>query len=252
VSTEFSVIVDDFHGALKPLNEIVKNGHSEQSTTLARVAYVNAATLLLAATFEEFARQMARQFAIQVVAGARSIDDVPDVLLETAWRRTFHTLTQSNKSDGVSKKEALRFSAKKARPTIDALCNFIEGDIDQDIFENLIHNENNMGSEEINRLFKIGGVTNVCLETCKNEALRTFFEADDDGATHAALLSALKRFFERRNQIAHSLNSKNSVSPNEILRDICMFVAFSSDLGRTLETKIAERRPVRPKCFDSE
>ncbi len=246
MSTEFSVIVDDFHSALRPLNEIVRNGHSEQATTLARVASVNAATLLLAATFEEFVRQMARQFAIQVVTGASSIDDVPDFLLETAWRRTFHVLTHSNKSDGVSKKEALRISAKRARPTIEALCNFIEGDIDQDIFENLIHNENGMGFEEINKLFKVGGVSNICKEICKNETLRTFFEIDDEKATHAALLSALKEFFERRNQIAHSLNSINSASPGQILRDICMFVALASDLGRTLEVKVAEKQTARP------
>ncbi|MCA3364583.1 MAG: hypothetical protein INF79_03080 [Roseomonas sp.] len=252
MSTVFSVIIDDFHQALLPLKDIVQDGQAKKSSMLARVASVNAATLLLAATFEEFIRQMARQFAIEVVASAGKIDDVPYALLETAWRRTLHVLTQSNKSDGVSKKEALRFAAKRARPTIDALCSFIEGDIGQDIFENLIHNENNMGSEEINQLFKVGGVSNICIETCKSGALKAFFEADDDVATHTALLSALKGFFKRRNQIAHSLNSKNSSSPNEILRDICIFVAFSSDLGRTLEMKIAERRAVRPEWSGAE
>jgi hypothetical protein len=252
VSTVFSVIVDDFCNALKPLEEIVENGNSTSSSKFARVASVNAATLLLAATFEEFVRQMARQFAIQVVTGASSIDDVPDVLLETAWRRTFHTLTHSNKSDGVSKKESFRISAKKARQTIDALCKFLEGDINQDIFENLIHNENGMGFKEINKLFKVGGVSNICIEICKHEALKTFFKVDDERATHEALLSALKGFFERRNQIAHSLNSKNSASQNEILRDISMFVSFANDLGMRLEEKIAERRPARPKSFGPE
>jgi hypothetical protein len=252
VSTVFSVIVEDFQQALLPLKDIVEDGQTNKSSMLARVASVNATTLLLAATFEEFIRQMARECVIQTVQKASSIDDLPDDLLETAWRRTFHVLTHSNKSDGVSKKEALRISAKKARPTIEALCNFIEGDINQDVFENLIHNENGMGFKEINKLFKVGGVSNICMEICKNETLRAFFEVDDEKATHAALLSALKEFFERRNQIAHSLNSKNSASPEQILRDICMFVALASDLGRTLEVKIAERRPARPKCFDAE
>jgi len=241
VNTVFSVIVDDFHEALIPLKDIVRDGQAKKSSMLARVASVNASTLLLAATFEEFIRQMARECVAQAVAKANNIDDLPDDLIDTAWRRTFHVFSRSRKADGTSKKEALRFLAKKAQPSIDALCKFVEGDIKQDIFEHLIHNENNMAPEEINRLFKVGGLPNVCGEACKSIALKAFFKLDDDGKTHGALVSSLNAFFERRNRIAHSLNSKSSSSSDEILRDICMFVAFASDLGNTLETKILGR-----------
>jgi hypothetical protein len=238
VSTVFSVIVDDFHNSLIPLKEIVQEGQEKKSAVLARVASVNATTLLLAATFEEFIRQMAREYVIQTVKNANSVNELPDDLLETAWRRTFQIFGRSNKANGTSKKEALKFLAKRAHPTINALCKFIEGDIEQNIFEHLIHNENNMGPDEINRLFKVGGLPNACVEACKKTDLKEFFEMEDAGKTHEALLSSLKAFFERRNQIAHSLNSKSSASPDEVLRDICMFVALASDLGNTLEEKI--------------
>lgn len=232
------MIVEDFDNALTPLREIVQSGQASGSTARARVASVHAATLLLAATFEEFVREMAREYAIQVVAKANSISDLPDALLETAWRRTFDKFAK-NKPAGRTKREALEISAMQARPIIDALCTFIEGDIGQNIFDYLIHNENNMRAGEINSLFKVGGLSNICADVCKKTQLKEFFETEEDGKAHGELLSALEVFFERRNQIAHSLNSASSSAPEEILRDLEMFSAFSKDLCRSLESAIA-------------
>ena len=237
MSTPFSVIVDDFHNALVPLREIVNGGQGKASSARARVASVHAATLLLAATFEEFVREMAREYAVQVVTKASSVSDLPDALLDTAWRRTFDKFARS-KLAGRPKREALEIFAKQARPAIDALCTFIEGDISQNIFDHLIHNENNMRAGEINGLFKVGGLPNVCAQACKQAELKSFFETDDDGKAHGELLKALEGFFERRNEIAHSLNSASSSAPEEILRDVEMFGAFSRDLCKILEAKI--------------
>lgn len=238
MSTVFSVIVDDFDGALIPLREIVQGGQAAGASAKARVASVHAATLLLAATFEEFVREMAKEYAVQVVTKASSVSDLPDALLETAWRRTFDKFAR-NKTAGRSKREALEISAAQARPTIEALCAFIEGDIGQNIFDHLIHNENNMRAGEINGLFKVSGLSNVCAEACRQTELKAFFETDDEGKAHGELLSAVDVFFERRNEIAHSLNSVSSSAPEEILRDIEMFGAFSKDLCSTLEAGIA-------------
>lgn len=237
MSTAFSVIVDEFENSLVPLREIVMAGEEKTSSARARVASVHAATLLLAATFEEFVREMAREYAVQIVTKATNVSDLPDALLETAWRRTFDKFART-KSIGKNKREALEISAKQARPTIDALCAFIEGDISQNIFDNLIHNENNMRAGEINGLFKVSGLSNVCAETCKQMEIKNFFETDDSGKAHGDLLAAFDDFFERRNTIAHSLNSANSSGPTAILRDVKMFGAFSRDLCRTLESTI--------------
>ena len=232
MSTVYSVIVDDFVDALVPLQQIVKNGQGKASTARARVASVHASTLLLAATFEEFVRQMAREHAVQVVANATSVSEIPEALLDTAWRRTFDKFARS-RSSGRPKREALEIFAKQARPTVDALCAFIEGDINQNIFDHLIHNENNMRPGEING----------CAEACKGTELKKFFETDDDGKAHGELLSALEQFFERRNEIAHSLNSASSTSPEKILFEVEMFGAFSKDLCKTLEVRHIEPVP---------
>lgn len=237
MSTPFSVIVDDFESALIPLGEIVNGGQGTVPSPRARVAAVHAATLLLAATFEEFVREMAREYAVQVVKKACSISDLPDALLETAWYRTFDKFARS-KTTGSSKKEALKIFAKQARPIIDALFTFIEGDITQNIFENLIHNENNMRAGEINGLFKVGGLGNVCSEACKQTKLKSYFDTDDEDKAHGELLSALNEFFERRNEIAHSLNSASSSAPEVLFRDVELFRAFSIDLRAALEGRV--------------
>lgn len=238
MSAVFSVIVDDFGQALATLRQLVDSGQNQESTSArVRIALIQSSTLLLAAAFEEFVREMAREFAIQVVASAKDIADLPDALVETAWMRTLNDLAR-NKPEARSKKEALEISAKQARPKIDALCSFIEGDISQDIFGHLIHNENNMRAGEVNKLFKLSGLSNVCNEICKQEFLKDFFGQEDDGKTHGELLITLEEFFKRRNVIAHSLNSVSSIGPDEIMRDIAMFEAFSKDLGATLEATI--------------
>ena len=237
LTTAFSVIVEDFGEDLASLRQLVNIGQDKSASAKTRVATIHATTLLLAAAFEEFVREMAREYARQIVNKADSVSDLPDALLETAWKRTFAELARS-KPNGRSKKETLEIAAKQARPTIDALCAFIEGDITQDIFAHLIHNENNMRADEINRLFKVSGLSDVCSRICRQVSLKTFFDQQDDGKTYGDLLTSLVDFVNRRNGIAHSLNSASSSAPEEVSRDIDMFLAFSNDLGATLETAI--------------
>lgn len=237
MSTSFSVILEDFELALEPLQEIVSNGQQKSSTARARIASVQAATLLLAASFEEFIREMAREYAVQVVHKASNVYELPDILLETAWRRTFETFSK-NKNTGKSKRDSLEIAAKQARPIIDSLCAFIEGDIKQNIFDNLIHNENNMRPGQINVMFKVGGLSNMCSEACTRSEVKFFFETEDHEKAHGQLLSALENFFERRNAIAHSINSTSSAGPEEILKDLELFRALSKDICETLEIQL--------------
>ncbi|MDE0694332.1 MAG: HEPN domain-containing protein [Boseongicola sp.] len=234
MSTSFSVIVEEFVDSLGALEEVVKGGQGRTSSAPARVAAIRAATLLLAATFEEFVREMALEHAVQVVGRASSVSALPDALLDTAWRRTFDRFSRRQKA-GRSIRETLETSAKQARSSVEALCKFIEGDKSQNIFDNLIHNENNMRVRQINILFRVGGLSDICTETCKQTELKNFFDTEDDDKTHGELLGALDGFFDRRNQIAHSLRAASSSAPEALFRDIEFFLAFSLDLCTTLE-----------------
>ena len=234
VASSFSVIVDDFDEELTSLGLLIEMGQARGVPRRTRVASINATTLMLAATFEEFIRQMAREKAIQVVNKARSVVDVPDRLLETAWKQTLAALARA-KANGRSKREALRVSVTQARPKIDALCSFVEGDIKQDIYDHLIHNDYNMRPDEINKMFKISGQRSICHLVCQQASLKIFFDREDEDETHRDLKEALNHFINHRNEITHSLNSATSIGSEDVFRVIEMFRAFAKGLGAALE-----------------
>ena len=94
-----------------------------------------------------------------------------------------------------------------------------------------------MRAGEINGLFKVGGFSNVCSEACKQTELKRFFRTDDDKRAHGELLVSLDGFFERRNEIAHSLNTASSSAPEALFQDVGLFRAFSKDLCTALEAR---------------
>ena len=234
VASPFSVIVEDFDQELTSLHLLVRIGQAKGVSARTRVASIHATTLMLAAVFEEFIREMAREHAIHVVDKAHTVSQVPDMLIVTAWKRTLSELARGE-GNGRTKRNAVRMAVKQARPKIDALCSFVEGDIGQDIFDHLIYNESNMRAREINKLFRVSGLENVCQRVCQQDSLKGFFDRDDDRRTHGDLLAELENFINRRNEIAHSLNSAVSSGPEEVFRAIDMFRAFAQDLGVTLE-----------------
>ncbi len=236
----FSIIVEDFDEELKSLRELVEIGTVKSASAKTRVAAVHATTLMLAAAFAEFVQEMAREYAMQIVHSACNLSDLPDAILETAWKRTFQDLVRS-KASGSSKREWLGLAAKRTRPTIDALCAFIEGDITRYCFAHLIRSDRNMRVIEINKLFKVSGLADICSKSCEQTSLREFFQQEDVGKSCSEFHAALEHFVNRRNEVAHSLNATISSAPDVVSRDIEMFRAFSKDLGTTLEAAIGQR-----------
>ena len=231
--TEFSAIADEFEQDLENIRSLVSAFDSpDKSSPGVRVAAANSATLLLAATFEEFVREMARCYAKFVVGSTDRVESLPQRFNETVWRRTMASL------------ERIRFESQPAPQLIldakakfDAVFEFCSGDLDQDIYEVLIHNENNMRTGQINAVFKISGLQNVCLLLSDKQAISDTFSQQDSGQVHGLILSSLDNFFDRRNEITHSLNSTSSSGSIQINQDIDMFWAFGKSLCETLEAE---------------
>ena len=95
MSSIYTAIVEEFEGQLYSLRELVGNSQSKSLRPSTRIASVKATTLLLAATFEEFVREMALEHASLVVARAKSLEQVPNILVDTAWKRTLNDLLRT-------------------------------------------------------------------------------------------------------------------------------------------------------------
>ena len=237
MSTHFSAITEEFDGDLDAIRLLVRVFDDSHKNPKARIAAANSATLLLAATFEEFVREMARAYARAVVNATQSFEDLPIRMVNTAWRRTMETLARSQidykKHPNVILESQARFSAAYE---------FCKGDLTQDIYGDLIHNENNMRVGEINSLFRVSDLRDVCGQIANKKPLLENFDETKVDKTHGRLIESLETFFERRNGIAHSLNSASSSGPDQILKDIDMFDAFGKALCETLEA-LAPKSP---------
>jgi hypothetical protein len=245
VTSNFEIITEEFFEEMEAIRLLVVTFSDPQKTPKARIAAANSATLLVAATFEEFVREMARQFARAVVASTETFDKLPAKLAATAWKRTMDGLARVRfDGDQTAIGSENVFGAAQARFTV--IHEFCKGDLRQDIYRELIHNENNMRPGEINNLFKVSGLGNVCSKLSERQPILEMFGEVEPGKAHGKLLLGLEDFFERRNGIAHALSAGQSSGPDQILNDLKMLESFGKSLCETLDTlapqSLAEQR----------
>jgi|GEM_PF-1141861 len=237
MTTAFHVISDDFLSDLDAISNLVLLVEQEGQSSKSRIASVNSATLLLAATFEEFVREMARQFARELVSRAADPKDLPRKLSGTAWKRTLEELARA-KIDTGGTPLSLTHIANGARSRFESICKFLEGDTSQDIYKNLVHNENNMRPNQINGIFAICDLKDICLQVSNYEFLKEHFDEEEVGKVHGKLLTYINDFMEKRNDISHSLNRSSSVSAAQFLEDIKFMRALALSMSACLPDKL--------------
>ena len=228
MTSVFDPIREDFEHELNAIRSVVSAfSNPADGNPRTRVAAANSATLLLAATFEEFVREMARAYARAVVNSCGSNSKLPALLIARAWQRTLDSLARM-KIDG---KEGIPTDAL-SRFTV--VYDFCRGDLSQDIYRDLIHNENNMRPSEINSMFKVSGLNNACKIVCGCDTMAEYLGEKDVDAANGILVSRLEAFFERRNQVAHSISTMTSSSAQLIFQDIELLDVFSHALSEQL------------------
>lgn len=231
MTSTYEVITEEFVDDMEAIRSLVDTFSDPLKSAKSRLAAANSATLLVAATFEEFIREMAREYARVVVTNTGSFEKLPPKLAATAWKRTMDGLARVRFDNKQGADNVLGTS--QARFTV--IYEFCKGDLKQDIYRDLIHNENNMRPGEINGLFKISGLGDVCSRVSEKPALMEIFGEVEAGKTHGKLLAGLEDFFERRNAIAHALNPGQSSGPEQIINDINMLESFGKALRETLD-----------------
>jgi hypothetical protein len=227
----FDAITDELVQDLDAIRSLVATFSDAKQPPKLRIAAANSATLLVAATFEEFVREMAREYARAVVSGVEKFDKLPSDLVGTAWKRTMDGLGKI-KFDMKQGQGGDVFVAAQARFSV--IYEFCRGDLSKDIYRELIHNENNMRPREINGLFKVSGLSDVCTKCSDKQPLLDLFGETEPGKAHGKTLTSIEDFFERRNNIAHALKLGQSSSPEQINTDIDMLEGFAKALGQTL------------------
>jgi len=233
LTTPYDLISEDFLADLEALWALVEAAHKPGNSARIRVASINSATLLLASTFEEFVRQMGRQFARDVVARTPDPRNIPRKLTATAWKRTLEQLARARIDTGGTAL-ALEHISAESRAKLDAILAFLSGDVSQDIYGPLIHNDNNMRPNELNAIFSICDLSDICKKMCEFEALKDYFGFEDPGMVHGRFVTSLNDFMEMRNDIAHALNAGSSIGQESFRNHISQFKATALALASQL------------------
>lgn len=233
MTTVFSAISDEFLADLAAITELISVAQAPRNSARSRIASVNSSTLLLAARFEEFIRELGRQYARETVSRCVESSQIPRRLTATAWKRTLEGLARA-KIDTGGTPEPTEVISRQARSSFEAVCSFLEGDTTQDIYASLIHNENNMRPNQLNAVFSICDLKDVCSKISEGPDLSSYFDEEDSGKVHGMLLIRLNDFMEKRNDIAHSLNPGSSSVPDNLLEDVAFFKALALSLAETL------------------
>lgn len=234
---DFKLIEEDFKSEVDAIRTLVTTLDVQGKPPKVRIAAANSATLLVAATFEEYIRQLAREYARLVVTNASSFADLPKNLSAAAWRRSMERLAKVRFD--VEDQPTRNTLLSMAETTFSAVHGFVRGDLTKDIYDDLIHNENSMRPDELNAMFKVSGLGDVCAKLCEMQPIKDHFDETEQGKTHGKLLMSLNEFMERRNRIAHALNPGSSTGADQILKDLNMLEALAASLCQILDAQIS-------------
>ncbi|MEG4379181.1 MULTISPECIES: MAE_28990/MAE_18760 family HEPN-like nuclease [unclassified Microcoleus] len=231
--TAFDVISEDFLSDLEAISDLVSLVANGGGSSKSRVASINSATLLLAATFEEFVRETGRQYAREVVCRTASVVDLPRRLTATAWKRALENMARARIDTGGTATPLLHI-ATDARSEFEAICKFLEGDISQNIYKHIAHNENNMRPDQINAIFKVSDLNNIFSKISDNDIVKVYLDELDSTKANLKLRIALNDFMDKRNDIAHNLNPGSSVSAEQLLYDVNLLRAVALAMAMCL------------------
>ena len=237
----FRVAAEEFCSEVSVIQDLVSPFESTAVEPKVRAAASNSAMLLLAATFESFVRDMAGQVARAAVARAEVVAKVPNKILRDAWKRTFEAILRYRLPQNTKTLEIIDI-VDEAEARAEAVFEFLRGNTNRDIYDDLVRTDVNMRAKEINRLFGMSEVPNVCSLVSQEQAVIDHFRAVPENATAADLVRFVDHFVDQRNIIAHALVSSSSIGPREVCRHIDTFRVFAQALCAVLERKFPSPR----------
>ena len=137
------------------------------------------------------------------------------------------------------KPEAFNQTLKDSRIYFDNVHGFLLGNLHHEIYDVLIHNEYNMRYSQINELFSVCGLKNVCASAGKMKRMKKYFSETRAEKVDGLFCEEINSFFELRNTVAHSLNATSSVSSSSVVSSMQLMNCFVADLVEFLTVELA-------------
>ncbi len=235
--SELEVIAGDFTREMQVIENLVTrvSGVQEEAgpqDASVRVAASNASMLLLAASFEEFIRELAKEFCIRLIRSAASFGDLPGEMASAAWERCLQILRGLR----YGKPDFDSLSATASIRVLDGFC--LRQEVGADVSELIGYNQNNMRIKEINDIFRRVGISDVCGCVGRRDPIIEFFGAASGNVAHAKFVSHIEEFYETRNEIAHSIGSLRMSGSVQISRHLDFFRCTASAFAAELSSRV--------------
>lgn len=240
MGSSFELLVEEFEENLDSLEDML-SAFDAGAAPLTRVAAANAGLLLLAAVFEEFVRGMAEGYARAVVERAGSRDKLPPKFATEVWKRSLGKLSK------IDLHSEAGVDITEAGSRLAAVLEFcIKGDLSQEVYVDLVHNEANMRPNQLNALFRVSGFSDACRAACIYEGLQLSLGAPNAQSASGLFVARLEDFFERRNEAAHAIGLMNSSSTNVVMQDAELLRQFAFGLREAMEVQLTWADRYRP------
>jgi len=235
MTTEFDLIFAEFASELDALSEmasIPRGTGGGAPSARARIAAGNGATLLLAATFEEFVRQQVRAAFREKAKNAKGMSSFPAKIVSAVWRTSLESLARTP----FDEIEADGSKAGAVLAQTQLFC--LRKDITADVADALSKNEYNMRPGEIGRLFNQIGIVSIVSKISQFEPLIEFVGLDTAGKTTTAIEGRIEEFFRKRNEIAHAIKLSASSGASQLASDIEFFRVIGQAMTYAIDQDI--------------
>jgi len=232
--SDFSLNFDDFSSELDALSEVVvgrAEGVSSSLSPKARISAGNAATLMLAAIYEEYIRQQVMSAFKEKCLRVNGHGEFPKALAGKVWKKALDSMARTQFS-------RVEERAREMEDNIRHILNFtLKKDLASDVAKTVAHNVNNMRPQQMAELFKDIGISEIINKSCRDPKLKSLIGAPKRAELVSIVTLRVDAFFQRRNDVAHALHAGRSSGPGEILQDIELFRLFGQGLATALDTE---------------
>jgi hypothetical protein len=237
--SEVETVAEEFGKELTAIRRLLESiGSSEDDKrpidgTL-RVAASNGSMLLLAASFEEFIRELVKVFCTCILQSASRFDNIPLEIANAAWDRSLFILRGLK----YGRSGFDRSIAAMSILTLDSFC--LKENLGIEVAHLVGYNMNNMRVAEINEIFKRVGISDFCSIVGRHAAVIEFFGAPNSDVAHGKFLGQIEEFYESRNEIAHSIGTIRGTGPIQVSRYLdffdCATNAFVAEINLRIPT----------------
>ena len=229
MAAEYFAITEDFSAELETIRTMVRELDSPSTTRGVRTSSARAAILLFwrQSTRSTFDGRLEREHALCVADSPRS-----KRLQRKAWKIAFDELARFNPFVGSN--ELAESAKSESTEKIESLFAFMSGNFHSELLPNAIRNERNMRPTQLNQIFKLSGIEDISREICDRHCLIQYLNADNPDIAHGLFLERQKRFFDQRNEIAHSPVPQRSVAVDVVEGHVALLGMTSRALTETL------------------